>query len=149
MTNALPLSSRIYGRLLVLYAEDLRRDYASEMALVFAEDLDTARREAGMYGVMRVWRYVLGEFLRFALFGQASSSAVRVPAICFALSIAIMGAETAMALRHAPNALTPFHGISALLLLSLSPPLISLESVWACRGNTIISLNLSNNKVER
>ena len=40
MTHALPLSLRIYDRLLVLYPEDLRRDHGAEMALVFAEDLD-------------------------------------------------------------------------------------------------------------
>ena len=48
------LSSRIYGRLLALYPQDLQRDYAADMAFVFAEDLAAARREDGVRGVFRV-----------------------------------------------------------------------------------------------
>ncbi len=150
MTNALPLSSRIYGRLLVLYPEDLRRDYGAEMALVFAEDLDTAQRQAGMRGVIRVWRCALGEFVQFALPVCASSPAVRVPAVWFALSTAIMSGEMAMTLRNAWNAPTLFHAVCAALLLPcLSTPLMFLAVVWTCRGNAIISLDLSNNTGER
>jgi hypothetical protein len=149
MTDTLPLSSRIYNRLLVLYPEDLRRDYGPEMALVFAEDLDAARRDAGMRGVIRVWRCALGEFLRFALPGCASSPAVRVPAVWFALSSGIMGAEMAMTLRHAWNAPTLFHAFCAALLLPcLTTPFMFLTVVWACRGDTIISLGLSSHTGE-
>src|SRR5205807_1636717 len=59
MTDALVLSSRLYRRMLILYPEDLRRDYGAEMALVFADDLAAARRERGMRGVVRVWRCAL------------------------------------------------------------------------------------------
>ena len=149
MTHALPLSSRIYARLLVLYPEDLRRDFGAEMALVFAEDLAAARREAGMRGVIRVWRCALGEFVRFALPGHASSPAVSVPAIWFALSSVIMSAEVAMALRHSPHAPRPFHALCAALLLpSMTAPLMSLAIMWACRGNAITSLGLSDQREE-
>ncbi len=99
MTNAVPLRSRLYGRLLVLYPEDLRRDYGVEMALAFAEDLDTARRDAGLRGVIRVWRCALVEFMRFALPGCASSPAFRVPAISVAFSVGIMGISLVGAAR--------------------------------------------------
>lgn len=145
MTKCLPLSSRIYGRLLVLYPDDLRRDYGADMALVFAEDLDMARQEAGMRGVIRVWRCALGELLRFALPGCASHPAVMVPAIWFAFSFAIMSFEIAMEMRHTPVVMTPFHAVCAALLLpALTTPLFSLVTIWACRSGTVISLGLSN-----
>ena len=144
MTNAVPLSLRIYGRLLFLYPEDLRRDYGVEMALVFAEDLDTARREAGMGGVIRVWRCALSEFLRFALPGCASSPAVRVPAISLALFLAMMSPEMTATFRRAPDAVTFFEAVRVVLLLPLfSTPLVALLSVWACRGRGVILLDLS------
>jgi hypothetical protein len=143
MTNALPLSSRIYSRLLVLYPEDLRRSYGADMLLVFAEDLDAARRKAGTRGAVRVWRCALGELLRLGLPGCASSPAVRVAAISCALFIAMMGGVMTLALRHAPDAPTFFHAARFALLLPLfSTPLISLVSVWACRGGDVISLDL-------
>ena len=146
MTNPLPLSSRIYGRLLVLYPGDLRREYGADMALVFAEDLGAARRDAGMRGVVRVWRCALVEFVRFALPARTSSPAERVPAISLALFIAMMSGVVAMALHHAPNTPRPFHVLSSALLLPLfSTPIVSLLSVWACRGTPVISLDLSNN----
>ena len=149
MTNALPLSSRIYARLLRLYPADLRRDYGADMAIVFAEDLDTARREAGIRGVIRVWRCALGEFIRFALPGLASSPAVCVPAIWFALSTVIMSAEMAMTLLDGLKAPTLFHAVCAALLLPcLSTPLMSLAIMWGCRGNAIISLGFSNHTGE-
>ncbi len=117
MIDLLPLSSRIYRRLLVLYPEDLRRDYGADMAFVFAEDLEAARREAGLRGVVRVWRCALCEFFRFALPDHASSPAVSVPAIWFALSSIIMSAEVALALRHSPRTPRPSHALCAALLL--------------------------------
>jgi hypothetical protein len=144
MINALPLSSRIYGRLLVLYPEDLRRDFGADMALVFAEDLRTARRDEGLRGIIRVWRCALGEFLRLALPGYTSSPAVRVPAVWFALSTVIMSAEMAMAVRHTPVVRTPLHAVfAALLLPSLGTPLVSLVAMWACRGDALTSLGLA------
>jgi hypothetical protein len=149
MTYALPLSSRIYGRLLDLYPEDLRRDHGAEMALVFAEDLDTARREAGGRGAIRVWRCALHEFIRFAMPRHASSPAVRVPAISFGLCVAMMSAEMELALRHAPNPPTLFNAVRATLLLPLfATPIISLVSVWACRGSGVMSLGLSHSRRE-
>ena len=144
MTTALPLSSRIYGRLLVLYPEELRRDFGAEMALVFADDLQAARREAGLRGALRVWRCALGEFVRLALPACASSPAVRVPAITFALFTTLMTGEMGLAIRHAPHPLSPMAGSAILMLPLYSTPFVSLVSFWACRSNTVISLGLSH-----
>ena len=68
----------MYERLLSLYPEHLGRDYGSEMVLLFSEDLESARCEAGLRGVVRVWGRALGEFVRFAIPMQASKPAVLV-----------------------------------------------------------------------
>jgi len=145
MTDALPLSSRIYSRLLVLYPEDLRREFGAEMALVFAEDLDAARQEAGILGVIRVWRCALGEFFRFALPGYVSSPAVRVPAICCAVFMAMMSGNMALALRQSPHTATLFQSaFIALWLPMFTTPFIALVAVWTCRGRGVTSLHLSH-----
>jgi hypothetical protein len=143
MTDTLPLSSRIYNRFLILYPEDLRRDYGPEMALVFADDLDAARREEGLRGVLRVWRCALGEFLRLALPVHAAHPAVRVPAISLAVFICATSAEMAMAYPQAPNLPMFFHAVGmALALPFFVSPVISLFAVWSCRGEDAISLGL-------
>ena len=143
MTTPLPLSSRLYGRLLVFYPEDLRRDFGTEMALVFADDLAAARREAGLRGVLRVWRCALAEFLRFALPGHAASPAIRVPLIVFAISCLTMAGEFTIAYVH-EHPETRYLGAAGVLLFlpSMSAFFVSFASVWSCRGNTTISLGL-------
>jgi hypothetical protein len=146
MTNALPLSSRIYNRLLVLYPEDLRREFGADMALVFADDLDSARREAGLRGVIRVWRCALGEFFRFALPGFASSPAVRVSGISLALFTAMMSGVMTLALSQSLKPPTLVYAIRVALLMPLfSTPLIFLVSVCVCRGSAVVSLDWSDN----
>ena len=149
MTNAPSFSSRIYGRLLVLYPADLRRDYGAEMALVFAEDLSAARREAGVRGIIRVWQCALGELFRFALPSCASSPAVRVPAISLAILMVILGCEMVLALRRAPDVPTLFQSVfTAFWAPVFATPLIALAAVCACRGRAVILLNLSGNMGE-
>ena len=149
MTNALPLSLLIYERLLALYPADLRRQYGAEMALVFADDLADARRESGLRGVFRVWRCALGEFLRFALPAWTSNPAVRVPVFTCCFTLITMGGEMAIALRHAPHDQRILHTVSAVLAMPLlCSPLISLASVWACRGRGLTALELSNHPPE-
>jgi hypothetical protein len=145
MTNVLPWSSRLYSRLLVLYPEDLRREYAADMALVFAEDLEAARRQDGLRGVFRVWSCALSEFVRFALPGHLSSPVVRVPAVWFAISSAIMSFEMAMACAHSSVVQRPMHAIlAALLLPAMGSPLVSLVAMWACRKDGLTSLGLAH-----
>jgi hypothetical protein len=149
MTHTLPLSLRIYDRLLVLYPDDLRRDHGTEMALVFAEDLNAARRTAGWRGTMRVWRCVLGEFLRFALPECLSSPAVRVPLISLALFVATTGAEISLALRHSVHPASYFHANGVAVVLPMfASPFIALLAVWTCRGGTATSLHLSGTNRE-
>lgn len=141
MTGVLTWSLRIYERLLMLYPEYLRRDYGSEMVLVFSEDLESARREAGLRGAFRVWVRALGEFIRFAVPVQASSPAVLVPALTFAVFAGMISIEMGMALRHLPTAATLLHELRAELTIPLfSTPFISLVVVRVSRSR-IESLN--------
>jgi hypothetical protein len=143
------LGSRVYSHLLVLYPDELRRDFGADMALVFAEDLDTARRKAGLPGVIRVWQCALCEFLRFALPRRASSPAVRVPAISLALFLAVVSGEMTLALRRTADAATLFQAVFTALWLPLfATPIIALAAVWACRGRAVILLDLSGNTDE-
>ena len=141
MSDAVLWSSRIYDRLLLLYPEDLTRQYGAEMALVFAENVAAAQRREGAWGVVRVWRYALGEFVRLAAPGWRESHVVRVPAIWFALSLAIMSLE--MAHSHSRCAMTPAQAMCcALFLPCMTTPFFAAASIWACRGNRVISLGL-------
>ena len=150
MTTPLPLSSRLYGRLLVLYPEDLRRDFGTEMALVFADDLAAARREAGFHGVFRVWRCALSEFFRFGLPALTDKPAIRVPAVAFAIAYLGMAGEFTLAMFHKHPGLRYLQELSIVMMLpSLSAFFIAFASVWACRGNTTISLGLTGRRPER
>jgi hypothetical protein len=140
MIISLQLSTRLYARLLVLYPEDLRRDYGSEMALAFADDLDTARRDAGLRGVIRVWRCALCEFLKFALPGRLSSPAVRVPFIALAFSVFSLSVE--LVLHYSTQA--PLRFAIAAMLPTFGTVLTPLAVIWACRSRGVLSLGLSH-----
>jgi hypothetical protein len=134
----------MYQRLLRFYPADLHRDYGAEMTLVFVEDLESARREAGLRGVVRVWTRALGEFVRFALLPQAASPLVLVPALTFAVFAAMMSVEMGLALRYLPAAATPLQELRPSQTVPLfSTPFISLAVVLVSRRR-IESLGLSS-----
>jgi len=139
MTGTLPLSSRIYDRLLVFYPEDLRRDYGAEMALVFAEDLAASRREAGLRGAFRVWRRALVEFFRLAPPHWAANPAVRVPAIMLAFSAFSRGID--LALLFARGAQARLHFVA--LIPMLSTLAVPMAVMWSCRDRALTELHLT------
>lgn len=135
MTRAFPLSSRIYEGLLAFYPADLRRDYGEEMAYVFVEDLAAARREDGVRGCLRVWRWTVTEFVRIALPSWLSIPAVRVPAIALALFAGMMLSVLPWGLAEIPRGAPNFYKLRIVLTLPLfAAPFICLASLWACRG---------------
>ena len=69
----------LYQKLLLLYPQDLRREFGAEMTLAFAED-------SRSLGNLRVWWCALRELLTVALPGQRSNRSVVVPALSFCLS---------------------------------------------------------------
>jgi len=127
----------MYERLLSLYPEYLRRDYGAEMVLVFSEDLESARREAGLPGVLRVWFRELGEFVRFAIPVQTSSPALVVPALTFAVFAVMISIEMGVALRHLPTAATLLQELPATVTIPLfSTPFIAFAVVRTSRSRT-------------
>jgi len=143
VTRALRWSLRAYENLLSLYPEDLRRDYRSEMTLVFAEDLESAQREAGLRGFLRVWGCALAEFVHFELPVQASSPTVLVPAFTFVAFAALISVEMGVALRHLPTGAMVLHELRPTVTIPLfSAPFISLAVVRVSRSR-IESLDLS------
>ena len=85
MTHGLLVrSARIYEKLLFLYPQDLRREFGAEMALAFADDLESAWGDARLAGVAQIWWYALRELLTVALPGQTSNPCILVPALSFA-----------------------------------------------------------------
>ncbi|HTS64995.1 MAG TPA: hypothetical protein VMH28_23390 [Candidatus Acidoferrales bacterium] len=145
MIDVLQSSARIYRRTLAFYPEDLLREFGPEMALVFDEDLARARRQAGMRGVVRVWRQAIGEFVRYALPGRLSGPAFRVPAISLAVFVAATFPQALMAYHFKPNLPAFFHTLAVSLILPiLAAPAVSLMAVWVCRGRDALSLGLSD-----
>ena len=141
MTGVTPLSPRIYDYLLTFYPEDLRRDHGAEMAFVFAEDLAAARRQAGMWGVLRTWLWTAREFVRIALPLWLSTSAVRVHVISLALFAGMMLSLLPGDAGQAANVHPVFSGLRFALLLPLfSTPFLCLASYCACRGSSIASI---------
>ncbi len=73
------MNAWLYQKLLLLYPEDLRREFGAEMTLAFAEDVENV-------GSLRVWWCAIRELITVALPGQRSNRTVLVPALSFALT---------------------------------------------------------------
>jgi hypothetical protein len=143
MTNFADWSACLYRRLLLLYPNDLRRDYGAEMLLAFHDDMESARRDAGVRGVFRIWRYAFAEVLRLALPAHIASPAVLVPALLLAFTLGAISFEIIMALHAHSSVPTFFHAIMpAFPLLSFITPAIGLGAVWICHGSETLSLGL-------
>lgn len=146
MTGVVDWSGRIYGRLLLLYPADLRRDFGAEMAFVFGEDLAAARREAGAAGVLRVWRNALREVLRIALPPLLARPIVAVPAVSFAVNFLWSSFEVLLASfgRPAPHAHTdPWYlMVLGFALMSLISAAISALACVGRNRPAITSLDL-------
>jgi hypothetical protein len=91
MNRVLELSVRTYRSLLLLYPEDLRRDFGDEMVLAFVDDLDQAWIEARLAGVARIWRSAIAELVTVALPGQQSNPCILVPALSFLFTLFTQG----------------------------------------------------------
>jgi hypothetical protein len=80
------MNAWLYQKLLLLYPQDLRREFGAEMTLAFAEDIKNM-------GSLRVWWCAMRELLTVALPCQRSNRSVVVPALSFALCALIQTAE--------------------------------------------------------
>jgi hypothetical protein len=81
----------------VLYPFELRRDFGSEMAAVFAEDLADACRAKSLSSVLAVWWRALLEILQIALPGRLTNRALVAPAVSVVIHLALVGGFLALA----------------------------------------------------
>jgi len=93
MSKPVQGSAWLYGKLLLLYPSDLRREFGSEMTLAFADDI------AAM-GALRVWWCALRELLMVALPAQLSNRCVLVPALAFAFAAVTTSLELWLAFHR-------------------------------------------------
>jgi hypothetical protein len=97
MTPSLHWSLRAYERLLILYPEDLRRDFGVEMLEAFSEDLAAAH---GIGGALRVWRSALREVMQIAVPAWCEIPAVMVPLLSAAIVAASQSPLIILAARR-------------------------------------------------
>jgi hypothetical protein len=129
MNRLLESSARIYRRLLLLYPEDLRRDFGEEMVLAFIDDLDEAWINARIGGVARMWWYAIGELITVAMPGQQSNPCVVVPAVSFLFTLFTQGFLAWAGMRLNPqvdSARFASSLYSAILLSSAANALVAL-----------------------
>jgi|ERR1700733_4372094 hypothetical protein len=145
MSRLLSLSSWMYERLLLLYPEDLRREFGVEMALAFADDLEAAWCDARIAGVIQIWWYALCELVTVALPAQRLNPRVLVPALSFALAASTWGTELWIALHHVTRLDRPmlFDSIRlAVLLPSLANAFVAYLVTCVYARSSIASLRL-------
>jgi hypothetical protein len=148
VTRLLRWSSTVYGNLLRVCPEELRKDFGAEMALVFSDDLRDAWLKAGIQGVIRVWLCASGELLQIGLSNACAAPRFIVALISCAASAICLGGELALARAHAsPGANTPplADAIWAVVVWpSLAAALVSFTAVFvgarSAPHNTLLPL---------
>ncbi len=100
MSGILARSIWLYAKLLFLYPADLRREFGGEMALIFAEDIESAWGDARIAGVLQIWWYALRELVTVALPAQCSNPCLLVPALAFVLVALGQSAELCLVLHQ-------------------------------------------------
>jgi hypothetical protein len=124
MNRILARSVWLYEKLLLLYPADLRREFGSEMTLIFAEDLQSAWGDARIAGVLQIWWYALRELVTVALPAQRSNPCVLVPALAFAFVVMGQGAGLCFLLSQVTRLETSLL-FDAIRLVVLLPSLLT------------------------
>jgi hypothetical protein len=109
------MNAWLFQKMLLLYPQDLRREFGAEMTLAFAEDIQNM-------GYLRVWWCAMRELLTVALPGQISNRSVLVPALSFVTSALTESAELCIGIHQAPRtdvAMLPEQILLVVLLPSL------------------------------
>jgi len=145
MRRILAQSIWLYGKLLLLYPGELRREFGNEMALVFAEDIESAWGDARIAGVLQIWWYALRELVTVALPAQRSNPCVLAPALAFVFVAAGQSAELCLALHQVTRLDAPllFDAIRLLVLLpSLLTACVAFIVTRVYAGSSIAALQL-------
>jgi hypothetical protein len=132
------MNAWLYQKLLLLYPQDLRREFGAEMTLAFAEDVQNM-------GNLRVWWCALRELVSVALPGQVSNRSVLVPALSFVVVASAQSAELCLAIHYATrvNVAMLSDGIRlAVLLPSVASGLVGFVVTRVYARSSIASLQL-------
>jgi hypothetical protein len=148
MTRFLRWSLTAYRRLLMLYPEDLRRDFGAEMAEAFEDDLSAECTAQSIRGIIRVWRIALRETIQIGLPVWLQNPAVAVPAISTAMYIltqssVILIIRRATRLNLPPGDATPLDTLFTLALFAALTALTSFVAVHRWKRASLISLGIS------
>ena len=83
----LELSRKVYTTSLVLYPNELRREFGAEMVEVFDEQVSDAYSRSGFAGLLRVWLGAMRESVTIALPGRFAERMVPIVAVTAALAL--------------------------------------------------------------
>jgi hypothetical protein len=86
---ALEMSHKVYERFLVLYPNELRREFGTEMVEVFDEQVWEAYSRSGFSGLLRVWFGAAREFVTVALPGRLAEHMVPIVGVTAALALMV------------------------------------------------------------
>jgi hypothetical protein len=155
MTRFLRWSLKAYRRLLMLYPEDLRRDFGAEILEAFEGDLSAACTANSIRGTIRVWRIALHETIRIGLPAWMENPALAVPAISAALAIMTQSPLLILTIRRAtqlnlrPGDATPIDTLFALALGAALTALTTFVAVRRWKRASLISLGIERLGIER
>ena len=148
MTRFLRWSLSAYRRLLLLYPEDLCRDFGAELLEAFEDDLSVECAAHSISGTIRVWRIALCETIQIGLPAWSQNPAVAVPTISTAIALVTQSPLLILTIRRAaqlnlrPGDATPLDTLFALALGAVLTALTSFVAVHRWKRASLISLGL-------
>ena len=148
MTRFERWSVRAWRGVLLLYPDDLRRDFGPEMLEAFEDDLSVECAARGIKGAVRVWRITLREVIHIALPAWLEVPAVAVPALSCAAAIVSQSPVLIMAIRRAaqlglrPGDATPLDALFALAVGAAIVALTSFVAVYRWKRADLITLGI-------
>jgi hypothetical protein len=148
MTRFFRWSLHAYRAVLILYPEDLRRDFGPEMLDAFAEDLSNQCASHRFKGGIRVWRVALAEVLAIALPAWLQVPAIAVPLLSAAASIVSQSPMLIMTIQREsqrisrPGDPTIRDALVAVATGAVITALTSFIAVYRRRGSGLLSLSI-------
>ena len=85
----LEVSRKVYATSLVLYPNELRREFGTEMVEVFDEQVSEAYSRSGFPGLLRVWFSATREVVTIALPGRLAERMAPIVAVTAALALMV------------------------------------------------------------
>jgi hypothetical protein len=89
VSAVLEVSRKVYATSLVLYPNELRREFGTEMVEVFDEQVSEAYSRSGIPGLLHVWFSATREFLTIALPGRLAERMFPIVAVTAALALMV------------------------------------------------------------